>query len=92
MNLFFPYDSKNDLIEMDMSDIYLQNPMSSAEKNQWQCLFELNNQKSVVLYQAKQQKPFAPNTTIMGAVKQFNKAVRLNKLPTLLISGSIAVG
>ncbi|UUG47684.1 hypothetical protein NP567_01140 (plasmid) [Acinetobacter baumannii] len=28
----FPYDSKNDLIEMDMSDIYLQNPMSSAEK------------------------------------------------------------
>lgn len=53
----FPYDSKNDLIEMDMSDIYLQNPMSSAEKNQWQSLFELNNQKSVVLYQAKQQKP-----------------------------------
>lgn len=40
---------------MDMSDIYLQNPMSSAEKNQWQSLFELNNQKSVVLYQAKQQ-------------------------------------
>lgn len=83
----FPYDSKNDLIEMDMSDIYLQNPMSSAEKNQWQSLFELNNQKSVVLYQAKQQKPFAPNTTIMGAVKQFNKAdLGWNKLPTLLQS------
>lgn len=57
-------------------------------------LFELNNQKSVVLYQAKQQKPFAPNTTIMGAVKQFNKAdLGWNKLPTFTaVSRSIAVG
>ncbi|WP_411691080.1 LPD1 domain-containing protein [Acinetobacter gandensis] len=82
---FFPYDKNNDLVAMDLSDIYLNNPMSSAEKNQWQSIFELNNQKNIQLYKTKLDRNYSPNLSILEALDGFTKAdLGWNKIPLML--------
>ena len=82
-----PYNKEIDFVEMDVADIYLQNPMSAAEKNQWQSIFELNNQKKISLYQTKVERPYASGVTLTDALKAFNKMdLGWNKIPLMLQS------
>lgn len=82
---FFPFDKNKDMVEMDLSEIYLTNPMTLAEKNQWQSIFELNNQKNIQLYKVRIEKKYPENLSLMNALGRFNKAdLGWNKLPLML--------